>query len=177
MPSHQSEFDVSTYQAVKSAVQRDASIGRGTYESHTEWRGGLLTRSCVRDVTIDSDEPMPLGGAASAPDPIELMLAALGASLTSSWLIEAELRGVVLARIAVRAVATIDLRGRLGLSPLIRPGVSRIDYSVNVESDAAPETLEAIRVAAEAHAPLIDNLRNPTRIAGHIVRTRTLAAA
>ena len=177
MRNNHSEFDLSGYQTTRAAMRADPTVGRGAYESITQWRGGLHSQSCVREFEIETDEPIALGGHASSPDPIELMLAALGASLTSAWTIEAELHGVALTAINVRVVALIDLRGRTGLSPLIRAGVSRIDYSVHVESDAPAEVLEAIRVSVEAHAPLIDNLRNPTRITGHIVRTRAMVAA
>ncbi|MBM3481961.1 MAG: OsmC family protein [Alphaproteobacteria bacterium] len=177
MRNKHNAFDLSGYQATRAAMQADPTIGRGVYESITQWQSGSRTQSCMREFEVETDEPIALGGHATSPDPIELMLAALGASLTGAWLVEAELRGVALARVNVRVVALIDLRGRTGLSPLIRAGVGRIDYSVHVESDAPAELLEAIRLSAEAHAPLMDNLRNPTRITGQIVRTRALVAA
>ena len=168
---------VTTYGVMRAQLNADQGIGRGAYDARTVWRGGAMTRSCTRDFTIDSDEPFALGGAASAPDPVELMLAALGASLTGAWLLAAEHQGVRLTALSIRLSAVIDLRGRAGHNPLIRPGVQRIDYWVEVESDAPAEALEAVRRAAEAEAPLLDNLRNPTRIGGQVARLRSTVAA
>ena len=73
--------------------------------------------------------------------------------------------------------APFDLRGYLGIDGDVRPGFTQISYTVEVNTDADPETLEEIRKAAESSSPMFDNILNATAISGEVQPRRHGAAA
>jgi hypothetical protein len=64
--------------------------------------------------------------------------------------------------------APYDLRGYLGLDAAVRPGFTRLEYDVEVDSDADPAVLQEIKAAAEKGSPMLDNIRNATPISGDV---------
>jgi uncharacterized OsmC-like protein len=91
---------------------------------------------------------------------MELLLASLGTCLTIGWTTQAAKRGVDFRSLRIEVNGDYDLRGYLDLEDAIRPGFSRIDYTVEVDSDAPLEVLDEIRRAAEHTSPMFDNIAN-----------------
>jgi len=118
-----------------------------------------------------------LGGTDQAIDPMELLLASLGTCLTIGWITQANLRGIDYRGLRIRVNAPYDLRGYLALDPKVRPGFGRLDYVVEVDSDAPPAVLEEIRLAAEKTSPMFDNILNATPVAGSIRKVGVPQAA
>jgi hypothetical protein len=57
----------------------------------------------------------------------------------------------------------IDLNGFFGLRP-VNPGVSDVEVSLRVRSEADPEDLDEIPAAACAHSPVFDSFSRPIHI-------------
>jgi putative redox protein len=153
-------IDLDAFGQTREAVRDDPSVGRGQFSTVTIWEDGARARTTARSFTVETDEPTPLGGSDKAVDPMELLLASLGTCLTIGWTTQAARRGVDFRSLQIDVRGDYDLRGYLALDEDVRPGFSRIDYIVHVDSDADEETLEEIRRAAERTSPMFDNVAN-----------------
>lgn len=169
-------LDMESYNATKAAVEQNPDDGKGTFETVTEWRDGAQAVTRARSFTLETDEPAALGGQDQHIDPMELLLASLGTCLTIGWVTHANAHGVDFRNLNVRVTAPFDLRGYLGIDKDVRPGFGELAYTIEVDTDASAETLERIRVAAEAHSPIFDNIFNATPIRGEVQLTGKAAA-
>ena len=131
-----SHLDLDTMLTTKAHVAANPDDGKGAFETVTEWRDGAVAVTRARSFTIETDEPAPLGGTDSAIDPMELLLASLGTCLTIGWVTHANQRGVDFRDLKITVRAPYDLRGYLGLDRAVRPGFTRLEYDVEVDSDA-----------------------------------------
>lgn len=169
-------IDLAAFEATKQAVTADPNVGRGRFETVTTWEDGARARTTARSFTIETDEPAPLGGTDRAVDPMELLLASLGTCLTIGWVTQAARRGVDFRSLRIRVEGDYDLRGYLAIGQAARPGFEAVRYTVEVDTDAAPEVVEEIRRAAEATSPMFDNIRHPTPVESAVVRRSASAA-
>src|SRR5512136_2351234 len=76
----------------------------------------FTVRSEVRGFTVPIDEPRELGGNDTAPNPVELLLAALGGCQEIVYRAFAAVLGIEIDRIEVHAKGILDLHGFLGLA-------------------------------------------------------------
>lgn len=150
--------DLDAFDATRAAVRDDPSAGRGAFATVTHWQDGTRARTTARSFAIETDEPAPLGGTDRAVDPMELLLASLGTCLTIGWATQAAKRGIDFRDLRIEVTGDYDLRGYLDLEEHVRPGFSRISYTVHVDADAPVEVLEEIRRAAERTSPMFDNI-------------------
>jgi putative redox protein len=161
-----STVDLAAFEATRAAVAANPASGVATFTTVTHWDEGARARTTARSFVLQTDEPRPLGGTDAAVDPMELVLAAVGTCITVGWVTQAVQRGVEVRGLEVRVTGTYDLRGYLALGGDARPGFQAIDYTVRVDSDASPESLEEIRAAVEATSPMFDNVKNATPLKG-----------
>ncbi|MDQ1489584.1 MAG: hypothetical protein QOJ23_2098 [Actinomycetota bacterium] len=169
MARTRSTMDLAAFQATKAAVAADPQVGVASFTTVTTWEEGKRARTTARSFVVRSDEPTPLGGTDTALDPMELVLAAVGACVTAGWVTEAVQRGIEYRNLEVRVTGTYDLRGYLALSGDIRPGFQTIEYAVHVDSDAPIERLEEIKATVESTSPMFDNVKNPTPVTGSVL--------
>jgi len=164
-------LNIETYNSTKEAVKNDPSKGEGKFESVTEWKDGAKAVSKARSFEITTDEPEALGGGDTAVDPMELLLASLGSCLTIGWVTNANKHGIDYRNLKIKVSAPFDLRGYLDLDEEVRPGFPKIDYEVEVDTDADEALLQEIKAAAEKTSPMFDNIANGAPISGTINRT------
>jgi len=161
-------LNIEAYDATKDAVAADPEVGKGSFETITEWQDGAQAVTRARSFTLQTDEPAPLGGKDEHIDPMELLLASLGTCLSIGWVTQARKRGIEYRDLKIRVKAPFDLRGYLALDEAIRAGFTSLDYTVEVDSDVDPSILEEIRIAAERTSPMFDNILNATTITGRV---------
>ena len=171
MPKRRATVDLSALEATRAAVAADPNIGVASFTTVTTWEDGARARTTARSFVLQTDEPKPLGGTDAAVDPMELVLAAVGTCITVGWVTQAVQRGIEYRSLEVQVTGTYDLQGYLALGGDVRPGFQTIEYTVHVDSDAPPQTLEEIRASVEATSPMFDNVRNPTPVSG-LIETR-----
>jgi uncharacterized OsmC-like protein len=143
----------------------------------THWRDGAQAVTKARSFTVETDEPAALGGKDQKIDPMELLLAAVGTCLTIGRVTQANMKGIDYGDLKIRVHAPFDLRGYLALDESVCPGFGEITYTVEVDTDADAETLEAIRKAAEASSTVTDNVLNATPVRGAVHKTGGTTAA
>jgi len=167
-------IDTAALGQFSAAVREDQATGAATFTVTTHWLGGTRSRAHVssyqlsgqehpRAFTIDADEPPQLLGEDTAPNPQELLLAALNACMTVGIVATAATRGVAQDDLRITTTGTLDLRGFLGLDPQVNPGYDKVGVSITVTSASTePEVADVLRDAL-ATSPNLNNFRGRSR--------------
>ena len=95
-----------------------------------------------------------------AANPVEYVLHALAACLTTSLVYHAAARGVKVDEVESTLEGDLDLRGFLGLSDDVRTGYHNIRVTFRVKSEASAETLRELC----RHSPVFDIVSNPVPV-------------
>ena len=125
-------------------VQNNAEAGKTVWRSTTRWNGGFQCQSQIRDHTVHMDEPRQLGGTDSAPNMVEMVLAAYGSCLTVGYTLNAAVRGIELKDLSVDVEGDLDLAGFFGLSSAVPAGFSAVRANVRIDADASDEDIRSL---------------------------------
>jgi uncharacterized OsmC-like protein len=172
-------IDVTSVGEVIEAIQADPAHGRVRFGVDTRWTGGTASVTRVsevviggerieRDFTIATDEPTELLGGNTAPNPQELLMAAVNACMTVGYVAGAAGRGIRLSHLAIRMIGELDLRGFLALDDEIPAGYETLDYEVEISGDACHEAFEDLHRAVMATSPNYFNMARPIRMNGSL---------
>jgi uncharacterized OsmC-like protein len=148
-----------TRSALAIAPEGGATV---TFRADSRQVVGLRSDVRIRDFEVAVDEPPTLGGKDTAPNPVELALAALATCQEITYRLHADHLGIPLDAVAVSLEGDIDLRGFFAVDDAIRPGFQAIRGTVTLESPAPAEDLERLKAHVDAHCPVLDLLSNPT---------------
>jgi uncharacterized OsmC-like protein len=104
-----------------------------------------------------------VGGPYDAPCPGDLLCAALAACQDSSIRMVANRMGIELTALEVHVMATVDVRGALGIQQDVPVGFQSVTSEVHLKAadGTPPELLEKLRVAAERCCVVGQTLRSP----------------
>jgi uncharacterized OsmC-like protein len=114
------------------------------------------------------DEPPGLGGGDAGPNPVELVLVALGTCQEIIYSAYAAVMGVPLDSVKVSLQGKLDLRGLLAMDPAIPPGYQSISYRTELDSPADAETLRTLVETVENHCPILDTLTRAIDVKGSV---------
>ena len=170
--------DVPTLFATLDAVKAQPEIAQFQFRASNEWINGTHNRSTIQgfygagqedtsrteQFCYDADHPAVLVGNNNGPTPVEFLLHAIAACLTSGLANIAAARGVQLHRVVSTVEGDIDLTGILGISPDTRNGYRQIRVSFVVEGDASPEELAALVEQSRRRSAVYDVLVNGTDV-------------
>ena len=135
---------------------------------------GAMQEMKHKSVTVvESDHPEVLVGADHAPTPVEYLLHAIAACLTSGIANIASARGVTLTKVSSTVEGDIDLLGILGLSDQARNGYEQIKVTFHIEGDADDATLREIVDQSRRRSAVYDALTNPTTVHIDVVTVNT----
>ena len=148
----------------QAAFREDPGSARATFTSESALQDGFQSKVRLRDHALTIDEPASLGGTDSGPNPVELVLAALGTCQEITYRAYAAAMGIPLDSVSVTIDGDIDLRGFFAVDESVRAGYEAIRGTVRLESSASAEELEQLRQAVNAHCPVLDILTNPVPV-------------
>ena len=174
---------------VQKIIINDIDLGRLTelveeaavnpalgFEVTTRWDGQFRSESragtirmgngdlIARDFTIRADEPEEILGSNEAPNPQELLMAALNACMTVGYVAGAAKRGVTLSKLEIETSGTLDLRGFFALADTVPPGYPALKYVVRIAGDGTPQQFAEIHAEVQATSPNYDNLARAIRM-------------
>lgn len=167
-------WDVEAMTEAVEGVEQTPEAGKLTWRSQVAWDGGFGLDVRTREIeqlgevmgrafTLRGDHPPELLGNNTGPTAIETLLAALGSCMAGTFAAQATARGVEIEGLEVELEGTIDLNGFFGLQE-VRPGLSDVQLSFRVQSDADPSVLEEILDAARSLSPVFDSVTNPVGV-------------
>jgi uncharacterized OsmC-like protein len=170
--------DVPTLFATLDAVKGAPEIADFQFRARNTWVSGTHNRTIIQDFygagqedtsrtepfVYDADHPAVLVGNNNGPTPVEFLLHAIAACLTSGLANIAAARGVTLHRVESTVEGDIDLLGILGMSDEVRNGYRQIRVSFVIEGDAPPEQLAALIEQSRRRSAVYDVLTNGTEV-------------
>lgn len=124
-------------------------------------------RSHIRGFSTDMDEPLELGGTDTGPNPVEILLAALGGCQEIVYRAYAAVMGLEIERIEVHAKGYLDLRGLLNLAE-VPSGFSQISFTTRIFSSEPEEKIRQLAVMVEKHCPVMDTLMRAVEVKGKV---------
>lgn len=162
----------------RRALVAEGKLGPASLHARVtaEGRSGVR-RIRIRDFQIVSDSPPEFAGYNLGPSSPELQLGVLGSCLNHSYLIQAAALQVPFDSIEVEVEGFIDPRaGSAGFEDVpVYP--QDIRYTVRIEGSASPDQIKALSANVEKACPILNLLRDPQTIRGHVELTPTAAAA
>jgi uncharacterized OsmC-like protein len=153
------------------AIKASPAIAKFNFRIRNEWEGGSQNRSTVgafhgagqevsrpRPFVLEADEPPVLLGKDGAANPVEYLLHALAACLTTSMVYHAAAQGIRIEEVESSLEGDIDLRGFLELDQNVRKGYEGIRVNFKIKADVPDEQLQGIVQLGTGHSPVFDSL-------------------
>jgi uncharacterized OsmC-like protein len=158
--------------ATLDAVKANPEIARFQFRASNEWLSGTNNRSTIHGFygatqemaheqswTLDADHPAVLVGRDQGPTPVEYLLHALAACLTSGLANIAAARGVNLTSVKSTVEGDINLLGILGLSDQVRNGFENIKVTFTLSGDD-PAKLRKVVEQSRQRSAVFDVITN-----------------
>lgn len=163
--------------ATQATFRLEPKKARATFTSSSRLGEGLRSEAILREHKLTVDEPENLGGTDAGPNPVELVLAALGTCQEITYRAYATALDIPLDEVRVDLEGEIDLRGFFAVDDAVRPGYGSIRGTVHLVSDAPDEDIEKLRQAVNAHCPVLDIVTQPVPVALEVERSSKREAA
>ena len=129
------------------------------FEAKLSAKEGLHVSSTIRTHSLEIDEPSELGGTDKGPNPVELVLAALGGCQAIILKFYGQKLGVKIQSVETTVDGDLDLGGFMGV-PGVRPGFQKIQATTKIKAEGDPDKLKELLRIAEERCPVLDILKN-----------------
>jgi len=141
-------IDMETLQGTVQAIEQEPELGKCRFRASNKWIGGNHNCTTItgffgakqeiahkQAFELHADEPAILAGNDDGANPVEHLLNALAACVTTSMVAHAAVRGIHIAELESELEGDIDLRGFLGLSSDVPKGYTDIRIKFKVKAD------------------------------------------
>jgi uncharacterized OsmC-like protein len=149
-------IDVTEFENTVQSVKAQPELAKFQFRARNRWDTGGYNQTTIkgfygageehgtedRTFVIGADEPPVLLGEDQAANPVEYLLHALAACLTSSIIYKAAARGITIESVESTLEGDLDARAFLELSNDVRKGYQNIRATFKVKSEASPEELK-----------------------------------
>jgi uncharacterized OsmC-like protein len=167
-------LDIGQLSDMVEAVKERPELARFCFRANNKWLDAGHNRTWIKDFygacqedtsraeafALDADKPTVLLGSNKAPCPVELVLYALAACLTSTLVYKAAAQGIQLEEVESTLEGELDLQGLFDLKEGVRPGYQNISVNFRVRSSAPLEQLQQLT----ALSPVLDIVSNPVPV-------------
>jgi uncharacterized OsmC-like protein len=171
-------LDVDAALATIAAIKADGSLARFQFRARNSWIDGGENRSRIRDFygagkedtsrtasfEFTNGEPPVLLGNNEGANPVEFLLHALAGCVTTTFVLHAMARGIVIHRLSSELAGDLDLRGLLGIDDSVSPGYEQIRIRLHVEADCSDEALDDLIAYAQRHSPVCNTVCRPVPV-------------
>ncbi|EFU40940.1 OsmC family protein [Paenibacillus vortex V453] len=134
-----------------------------TFKATAHLEEGVRVVTQVRQFELVIDEPKSLGGTDTGMNPVEALLASLGACQSIVARVYASKFDVVLEDFRVDVEGDLDLDGFFNRSE-VRPGYSDIRYTFYIKTPSPAEKVEAFVEFLESKCPVGDTIAEPVKL-------------
>jgi uncharacterized OsmC-like protein len=141
-------IDLDTLTGTVEAIDQEPELGACKFRARNTWLGGNHNCTTVSGFygakqeiahkqvfELHADEPPILAGQDDGANPVEHLLNALAACVTTSMVAHAAVRGIHIEALESELEGDIDLRGFLGLDESVPKGFTDIRVKFRVKSD------------------------------------------
>ena len=160
--------------ATLDLLEEQPELARFQFRATNRWIDGAHNRSTIKgfygagaedstrteEFQLDAGEPAILLGSNTGPNPVEYLLHALAACLTTSIVYVATARKVELTSVESSLTGELDARGAFGLDEEPRNGFERIGVSFRVTGNAPEEKLREVVERGRKRSAVYDLVAN-----------------
>ena len=139
-----------------------------TYKAQTKWMKGSKAETEIRGFKVSIDEPVELKGTNTAPNPVELLLTALGGCIVLTYRGYAKKYGIEIGNIVVDLEGDMIRGGWTDEEDKERRGFKEIRYEVKIKTKASTDKVNKLHKLVEEKCPVSDMLINPTDVKGKV---------
>ncbi|WP_311224289.1 MULTISPECIES: OsmC family protein [unclassified Acidovorax] len=175
MSANLNGIDVVGLKSFVSAVKDDPKKGIAQFSVNTNWEGQTRTVATTseyvlggqkhqRHFEIAADEPGELLGKNSAPNPQEVLMAALNACMSVGYVANAAAMGIAIEKLQITTEGELDLRGFLGLDANVKPGYEQVRYTVTLRTNAPKEKVQELHELVMRTSPNFSNFASPIKM-------------
>lgn len=168
-------LDIDAFRDLVRGIQQDPAQAKVQFRVKSAWEGQTRSKATVdsyriggkrvaRRFAIQADEPFELLGSNGAPNPQELLMAALNACIMVGYVAGAAMEGVRLESVEIETDGELDLRGFLGIDPSVPPGYETLHYTVRIKGNGTPDQYRAIHENVMRTSPNFFNISRPIPI-------------
>ncbi len=157
-----------TLQGTVNAIDQEPDLGQCKFRAHNKWLGGNHNCTTItgfygarqeiahkQQFELHADEPPILAGNDDGANPVEHLLNALAACVTTSMVAHAAVRGIHIEELESELEGDIDLRGFLGLSSDVPKGFTEIRVKFKVKADV--DNMERLK-RLTAYSPVFNTI-------------------
>ena len=166
----------------RDALTQTPEGAQFTWRATCSWQNGTHSKSTVdsffglgeeqqhrTSYNFDADHPEVFASQDRGATPVEIVLAALAACLTTGVASVATNRGVKLRSVTASVEGDMDIQGILGIDPDVRNGFTGVRVRYEIDADAPRSDIEAIVAQSQKRSAVFDLLANPTNVAVEVV--------
>jgi pyruvate dehydrogenase E2 component (dihydrolipoamide acetyltransferase) len=146
------------------AQSGDAAACLEPMAGETRQISGFQCKACFGDLEMMVDEPVSFGGTGLAPNPAEVALAGLAASIQVTLLAYSEFLGVPVSDIALKLSTSMDSRGFFGTDKSIAAGFAPVDVHLRFKGENDPAKLAELIRRVEQCCPVLAVFRQPMQV-------------
>ena len=171
-------LDVNAAVATIAAIKANPSLAKFQFRARNTWINGGENRSVIRDFygagqedtsrTTDFEftngEPPVLLGNNEGANPVEFLLHALAGCVTTTLVLHAMARGIVIDELSSELVGDLDLQGLLALDDRVSPGYEQIRVRIHVKAACTDEELDDLIAFAQRHSPVCNTVCRPVPV-------------
>ncbi|MEM9034999.1 MAG: OsmC family protein [Actinomycetota bacterium] len=148
------DVEIEAVGSLVGAIQDDPGKASTTWAAEVRWLGGFRSEAQIREFTpTPSDEPLGLGGADTAANPVEQLLGALGNCLAVGYAANATVLGIELNDVRIELDGDLDLHTFLGLTDG-NAGFESIRARVHLDTDADQAELDELHAKVTSTSPV-----------------------
>ncbi|MFN2349452.1 MAG: OsmC family protein [Thioalkalivibrio sp.] len=152
-----------------TGIQNDPSTAKVVFRADTHLEDDMRCSASVRQFdSIVVDEPPELGGADAAPNPVELVLVALGTCQEIMYRAYSSVMDIPLNDVHVKLRGHLDLRGLFAIDESIPAGYQKVFFETHIDSSADEATLKKLVDMVESHCPVLDTLVRSIEVEGKV---------
>ena len=171
-------LDVNAALVTIAAIKADKSLAKFQFRARNTWINGGENRSVIRDFygagrednsrstsfEFTNGEPPVLLGNNEGANPVEFLLHALAGCVTTTFVLHAMARGIVIKELSTELAGDLDLQGLLGLDEAVSPGYEQIRIRMHVKADCSDKDLEDLLAYAQQHSPVCNTICRPVPV-------------
>ena len=163
--------DVGELFSTIDAVKKSPVIAKFKFRADNQWFDGGYNETTIKDFygiqkehrhaatfTLGADEPPLLLGEGKGPNPVEHLLNALAACVTTTLIYNAAAKGIELRGVQSRLDGDLDLRGFLGLSKEVPVGFQKIRVSFKIDADISDQEKEELIELGKKYSPVYNTI-------------------
>jgi uncharacterized OsmC-like protein len=160
------------------AFKANTSLAEFKFYQTSKWIDGGHNRSSVANFygagatqeqraqpfVLDADEPPLLLGTDKGANPVEYLLHAVTACVTTSMIYHAAARGIKIESLESRTEGDIDLRGFLAIDETVPVGFQDIRMVFKIKSDAPEEAIQKLIEEAPSYSPVFSTITQSCKV-------------